>query len=245
MPLNTPVLTIADSADGGNGTATVTGATTGTTNTLYRQSVDGELGGSTWTSTGSRTSSGTIPIALSAKGYFWWYVLSELAGESVVSNLVYQPLTDGDEAVLTRCIDAIAARLTLLNVTGIGTKIYSRTLPDDPVISYPCTLVCREPTPHQYRGGSNTRDDIGYPIQVLNMTSDSLRQNSPVERYDLWRQQQERAFREQRLPGVDECQWCEIEPLKILDDQAPAMFSKVVSGFTIRAVTREVRGFGA
>lgn len=245
MPLTAPTLAVTDAADGGGGTATLTGGDSGATNTLYYQAVDGDFGGSTWTSAGSRTGAGTITIALSGPGHFWWYVSSTLLTETTPSNFVYQAITDGEEAVLTRAIDAIVARLILLNLDEIGSKVYARPLMDDLSIQWPCAVVVREPTPQQYRGGTNTRDDIGYPIQVLFKVRDQLTPTSPVETYDLWRQSAERAFRFQRLPGIDECVTCEIEPLKILDEKIEPLYANVVSGFTIRVVTREVRGFGA
>jgi len=245
MPLATPSLVIVDNADGGGGEASVASGDGSAVNTLYRLAVDGEFGAGTWVSTGSRTGNGLITISLSGTGHFWWYVESVLSGESTISNLVYQKISSSEDAVLTQCIDAIAARLILLDIDDIGSKVYSRPLVNDPNIQWPCALVIREPTPHQYRGGTNTRDDIGYPIQVLFKVRDGLKPNSPIGRYDLWRQSAERAFRFQRLPGVDECMTCEIEPLKILDPAASSLYDDVVSGFTVRAVTREVRGFGA
>ena len=241
---------MADLATGLGATATITTSDAGATNTLYSSSVDGEVAAGTWTSRGSRVGDGTISVSLTTLGYYFWYVKSVSGAESTISNLDYEPITDGANAVLTRCIAAVVSRLQLLTLSGIATtRIVSiadvsnaGATPD-----FPCVLVAREPTPHQYRGGVNDRDDLGYPIQVLFCESDGLGAQSNVARWDLWRQQAERAFRFQRLPGVAESQLaCEIEPLKILDPAfRPPIYDKVVSGFTIRAVCREVRGLGA
>ena len=250
MPLATPTLSMVDLASGLGATATVASSDAGATNTLYSSSVDGEVAEGTWTSRGSRVGDGTIAVSLTTLGYYFWYVKSVLAAESTISNLDYEPVTDGAQAVLTRCIAATVSRLQLLTLSGIASsRIVSvpdisnpGTTPD-----YPCVLVAREPTPHQFLGGTNIRDDIGYPIQVLFCESDGLGGQSNVARWDLWRQQAERCFRQQRLPGVAEAQLaCQVEPLKILDPAfRPPIYDKVVSGFTVRVVTREVRGVGA
>ena len=247
MPLATPTLTVVDNEDATGVVATIAGGDAGATNTLYRQNVSGELGSGTWTSSGFRTGSGTISVSLPTRGFYWWYVLSALAGESVVTNLAYEPVTDGEDAVITRAIAAIVSRLQLLNLTDIESNVVARPLSDDLSLpTCPCCVVCEEPTPPQYVGGTNARDDIGYPIQVLFMTSDGLGANSPVDKYRLWRQQAERAFRSQRLPGLAESGLaCSIEPLKTLDPSRPLAYEKMVSGFTIRVFTREVRGLGA
>lgn len=252
MPLETPTLAVADNEDATGTTATITTSNAGATNTLYRSSVSGEVEAGTWTSSGSRTGDGTISVSLTTRGYYFWYVKSVLLTESTISNLVYCPITDGEDAVLTRCIAAVVSRLQLLTLSGIPTaSIVAITdiagLNPASVPNYPCVLVGREPTPHRISGVLNDRDDIGYPIQVLNCDSDSLGSQSDVARWDKWREQEERAFRYQRLPGVAESQLaCEIEPLKILDPAfKPPIYDKVVSGFTIRANCREVRGLGA
>lgn len=250
MPLATPTLAVADNADGTGVVATITVGDAGATNTLYRTNVSGELEAATWTSSGSRVGNGTIAVALSTKGFYFWYVSSTLAGETTVSNLVYRPITDGANAVITRCVAAVVSRLQLLTLSGIAsTKIVAVANIFNPAEcpDFPCVLVAREPVPHRYTPATNLRDDVGYPIQVLFCDSDQLSAQSNVARWDLWRQQSERAFRNQRLPGVTESYLAsEIEPLKILDPAfRPPIYDKVVSGFTVRVMCREVRGLGA
>lgn len=250
MPLAAPTLAVVDDADATGVTATIAASDAGATNTLYSSSVSGDVEAGTWTSRGSRTGDGTIAPSVTTLGYYWWYVKSVSGAESTISNLAYCPVTDGSQAVLTRIIAGVVSRLQLLTLSGIATtRIVGvpdignpGTTPD-----YPCVLVAREPTPHQYLGGTNIRDDIGYPIQILFCESDGLGGQSNVARWDLWRQQAERAFRFQRIPGVAESQLAsEIEPLKILDPNfRPPIYDKVVSGFTVRVMTREVRGLGA
>lgn len=250
MPLETPTLTVADNENSTGVVATVASGNASATNTLYRTNVSGELEAATWTSSGSRTGNGTISVSLTVEGYYFWYVSSTLSGETTVSNLVYEPITDGTDAVLTRCIAAVVSRLQLLTLSGISSSnivSIADITNTAGVVNSPCVLVAREPVPHQYKGGVNDRDDIGYPIQVLFCESDCLGSQSDVARWDKWREQAERSFRNQRLPGVTESQLAsDIEPLKILDPAfRPPIYDKVVSGFTIRVNTREVRGLGA
>lgn len=247
MPLATPTLTVADNADLTGVVATIASSNVAATNTLYRQRVDGELGSGTWTSSGSRTGDGTIAVSLAVRGFYWWYVKSVLSGESTISNLAYEPVTDGDDDVITRAIAAIVARIKLLTLTDIGDDVFTRPLSDDPTLpTLPCCIVCEEPTPRQFAGGTNIRDDVGYPIQVLFMASTGLGPDAPVGKYRQWFQSAERAFRFQRLAGLTEAYGaCTIEPLKTLDPQRPVLYEKMVAGFTVRVATREVRGLGA
>lgn len=252
MPLATPTLTVEDDEDLTGVTAVVASGDSGATNTLYYQNVSGELGSGTWTSAGSRVGNGTISVSLAVRGFYWWYVKSVLLTESVISNLVYEPVTDGEDDVITRCIAAVVSRVQLLDLEDIGsTGVHAIPIADDPAMrptlpTNPCCVVCEEPTPRQYAAGTNVRDDVGYAIQVLFMDSTGLGPNAPVGKYRMWRQKAERAFRFQRLPGVTESYLaCGIEPLKTLSPERPAMYDQMVSGFTVRVNTREVRGLGA
>lgn len=247
MPLATPTLTVADNADLTGVVATIASSDAGATNTLYRQNVSGELGSGTWTSSGSRVGSGTISVSLAVRGFYWWYIKSVLSSESTLSNLAYEPVTDGADDVITRAIAAVIARIKLLTLTDIGDDVFTRPLSDDPTLpTLPCCIVCEEPTPRQLGGGTNIRDDIGYPIQVLFMASTGLGPDAPVGKYRKWFQSTDRAFRNQRLDGLTEAYGaCTIEPLKTLDPQRPLLYERMVAGFTIRVNTREVRGLGA
>lgn len=247
MPLATPTLVVVDNQDATGVIATIASSDVAATNTLYRQRVDGELGSGTWTSSGSRTGDGTISVSLTTRGFYWWYVKSVLSGESTISNLAYEPVTDGEDDVITRAIAATIARIKLLTLTDIGNNVFTKPLSDDPTLpTLPCCIVCEEPTPRQFTGGTNIRDDIGYPIQVLFMASTGLGPDAPVGKYRQWFQSAERAFRFQRLAGLTEAYGaCTIEPLKTLDPQRPMLYEKMVAGFTVRVATREVRGLGA
>jgi hypothetical protein len=250
VPLETPTLAVVDDADLTGVTATITTSNAGATNTIYRSSVNGEVEAGTWTSSGDRTGDGTISVSLTTRGYYFWYVKSVLLTESTISNLVYCPVTDGADAVLTRCIDAVVSRLQLLTLSGISSAnivavadIYNPgTVPD-----YPCVLVARAPQPHLYGGPLNNLDDITYPIQILNCVSDPRGGQAASSTWDLWQQQQERAFINQRLPGPSEAQLaCDIVPAIMADPQRmPQVYDKLVSGFTLMVATRQVRGLGA
>lgn len=237
-------LTVSDNADGTGGVATIAGSTIGTTNTLYRAAVTGDLGAVSFTSTGTRTGDGTIPITDPASGYYWWYVSNSNAGVVTISNLVYQRFTDATDSVRKRCRDAIVSQLTLLALDGIGSRVFGRPIYDEQTVSLPCALVTYQDTPDQLRGGTNQRDDRGIPIQVFLLTESGLGADAPDGKYTLWRQSAERCFINQRLSGVDEVYTCEIEPAVIFERELPK-YSRVVSAFTVRCVTREVRGFGA
>lgn len=244
-------VTIADAADGTGGTATIAGSAGGSTNTLYRAKFDGTEGVPlTWASMGSRTGDGTITITTGPMAnYYLWYVSNVSGGTTTVSPVVLYSLTDVTlAAVRTRAAQAIVDRIKLLNLIDIGQKVFLLGSVDSPLQSFPGVSVVRDVVPDQYLGGTNIRDDVGYPFLVVAAISGSpiSGSNFPMARFDLWKERIERAFRFQRLPGVIENYTCLIEPavMKALGpgEDLPAVYQGVATYMTIRAVNREVRG---
>src|SRR5687767_14210717 len=129
MPINTPTLALADNGKGTGGTTTISGATAGSTNTVYTAPWSGGLIAAAWTNRGSRSGNGTLAVSV-ANGYYWAYVQSTLAAESAVSTVVGFRVTSGSSSVFERCLNAIAARLQALSLSGIAaSSIVVRKLP--------------------------------------------------------------------------------------------------------------------
>lgn len=129
MPLTAPTLVVTDLETGGFVSATISGGDAGATNTLSYQPVTGELGGAAWVSAGSRTGPGLLTVDLGATGPFWFKVGSVLLTESVVSNLDYRLVTDGQAAVYDRILDAVQARIALLGLPDLDGGCVRRRVP--------------------------------------------------------------------------------------------------------------------
>jgi hypothetical protein len=233
MPL-VPLLTVVDSADGGSAVATIGGSTPGSMNTV---SVNQD-GSATWTVAGSRTGDGTVALTL-AKGYYWAKCDSVVAAESVVSNVARLPVTDADDSVHLRAAAALQARYAALSMPLLK-GIHVHGLPDENVVKFPCVILWFS-DPEQILGGTNLRDDVGYPIRV-GLMDRKLTALSTVPEWALsYRQRMMRASRFQRLAGVPEIYTTAVSPELVIDEKLP-WFDFLVSGFTVMPVSREVRG---
>lgn len=245
MPLT---LAIADTGDGTGGTATITGAASETI-TVYSQTVDGELGTATWTSRGTRSGNGTVAVAPTADRYYWWYASGSSSG---ISNLVYQNITSGTESVHYRCLLAAQSRIQGITLSGIANgSILVQKVPmaldalwgaSPKTYQFPGIILSplgSEKISHEE--GSNYRDTVGYPVVVAIFDADNRSLTANHAKYLLWRQKIERAFRNQRLPGVTEIERAFIEPGPILD-LGHWFANRFHSALTIRFKSYEVRG---
>lgn len=177
-PVATPVLAVSDNGDGTGGVATVSSATTGTTNTLYSQ----PMGSTTWTSRGSRTGNGNITISpVPAMGNYWWKVVSTDGITNAVSNVVFQSLTDTELPIHERLLIALQGRLVSLTFAShpeeglwpagsIGSNIVIRTPLTDlegHIPSFPCIVLGLTGKETVTAGGTNLRDEVDYPIGIV------------------------------------------------------------------------------
>jgi hypothetical protein len=93
-------------------------------------------------------------------------------------------------------------------------------------------------------GGTNSTDDVGYPVYVGFLTRTLNQQETQPEEL-LWREQVSRALRYQRLPGVSEVMTCEVEPDVIVTAEGSEGLLFQAGALTFRFLCREPRGFGA
>lgn len=247
--LTEPTLAVADNGNDTGATATITGSDSNATNTVYVQAFDDELGTTTWTASGSRTGNGTVSLTLAA-GHYFAYVLSELADESVASSVVYFVVTTGNSAVHDQCLVAAQARIQALTLAGItSSNIIIRKIPTDRDIGgdgtydFPAIVISPLGIENQPpSGGTNARDDVGYPVLISFLAADNQDLTTNRERYLKWRETVNRAFRSQRLTGVSEVYICRVQPGPIV---SPAAFWKNVyhSSLLVQCISRETRGF--
>lgn len=243
---DTPTLSLADNGDGTGAVATVASSSSGSSNVVSTVPVDGDLGGGTdWTAGGSRTGDGTVSLTLDP-GYYWARVVSTLNSQTAVSIPIYFVVTSGDDALFKQCLDAVLARLQGMTFSGINSSnFFLRKLPWNRKVSAsegkPATFITPVPEKQSAREGTNNCDDIGYgvAIVVVSVSNEDLVNN--LGRNTLWRQQINKAFRNQRLPGVVGNYRCEVEPGSVFN---PSFFGANYDVFslTIRCWCRETRG---
>lgn len=250
MPITAPTLAIVDAEDDTGGTAVITNGDALALNTLYAQTVDGELGGGDWESLGSRTGPGAL-VFTTAKGYYWFKIQSTSGNDSVVSNLVYQNITDGEDAILEQCLVGIQARIQGLVLEDIPSnhvlalKSFTEKPADIPEGENPYPLVMVMPFGQETEaGGPLSTDDVLYPFLVVLVDADQRDQELNRAKYAKWRQQVLRSFRQQpRLVGVGRVIKITVKPLAILDPAA--WFSspgRWMSSIEIDCLAREPRG---
>lgn len=166
---------------------------------------------------------------------------------SAVSNLVYQPVTNGLDALHDRIFDAVQARCQLLQLDGIK-AVYVREFDSLGNAEIPCLLLTMFGKSETELGGTNRQDDRGYPVAWYFLDRQPA---SPAERQvidkrrHLNRQKFLRAFREQLLPGVPEVMTMRAEPDAVTVTGNQGKLAVTGSGGVLRAITRESRGFGA
>jgi hypothetical protein len=242
-----PELTITDLGDGSGATAAIAGLEAGSTSLLYLRPFSGDAGATPWQAGGFVDSTGELALSL-APGHYFAYVVSDAGGLQTASRVVYFTVTDGVEAIHSRCLAAVQSRIRMLALDGVADErviieklpIARNFEPED----LPTIIVSPKRAAMPADAGTNGLDDVHYDVLVALVDSDN-QQPTDVELLDrqlLWRQQISRAFRNQRLPGVPEVINSAVEP-----DDGPhehgwkhELFN---TALRLRFTSREPRGF--
>lgn len=247
MPLAVPSLTIADLADGTGATATVASSDASSTNTIRVQQFAPTLAAS-WTSKGSRTGDGTVSLSITTAGIYLGKCDSVLSSEAVTSNIVLFAVTRATTSVHELCLYAVECGVRALidadALPGLdkGTQVFGQKTLDKNLLSYPCVAVCLGlGTSEQERPGTNTRDDIGYPVYVVYCERQDQNYGASRPDYLLIRERLYRYFRRNTLAGASTVYDCTVEPGPIIEI-APAEFQINASVLTVRCWSREPRG---
>ena len=242
MPVATPTLTIADLANGSQATATISGATTGTTNTVYAQAVR-DTGSTSWTSLGSLVGNGEVVVA-PGTGYFWFHVSSTDGSTSAVSNLVYAACSDGEDAIHKRLWDAVTARIQQLEMSEIPpSRVYQQVFFNESDIEFPCVCVVLEGVQGESEGiGTAGRDDPQLGIMVVILTRGGINQTTYAPMVLKVREQCMRALRRQRIGDlIPEVHDAVIVPQPIFTPKNENA-EMVYSAFEVRFTSRQSRG---
>jgi len=247
---STPTLAVAVQADGTGATATISGSDADATNTIYTQAFSGSTSGS-WTNSGSRTGDGTVDLALTTLGPYLAYCSSANADGSAASAVVYFIVSNSStQSVWYQCLVAAQARVQAASLSGIANSSVivkkqelSRIVRQPDGVTLPAVIITPLRETMRPTEGVNTFDDVGYGVLVTTVAADNQEATvaANLNRDTLWRQQIARAFRNQRLSGVDEIINAWVEPADFI--QLPAWASGLlVSSLAVRFVSREVRG---
>lgn len=250
MAVSTPTLAIADNESTTTGVvATITGADSGSTVTLSYQKVDSGFTGTAWTTGGNRSGNGTISQSL-ARGIYWFRVVSTLATESAVSNLVLSKVSTGADAVHEQCLDAIHSGVQTLiaagSLPGISSadRAYNFAELSFAQMDLPGIAVCvslpRQTPAETVIQKVNARDDIGYPIYVILLDRFEGNYVSPRADYLRVREVLFRYFRFQEL-GTTDAYTVLAEPGPVLAIQQGDL-QLVGSVLLFRPMIRDVRG---
>lgn len=243
-----PQLTVTDHGDDTGATATISGAASQSTNTVYVQSFGGDLDGGAWSVGGSIGGNGNVVLALAA-GHYFAHVVSSLGELQAVSSVAYFVVTDGQESIHTRCLVAAQARIRLLALAGLANEsVVIQKLPAGRNLTTGVGLPAVILSPHRAAmpatAGTNSLDDVHYDVLVAIFDRDNQEPTleANLDRHLLWRQQIARAFRNQRLTGVAEVINSEVEPAEGLLDEAWKR-ELMTSAVLLRFTSRETRGF--
>jgi hypothetical protein len=234
--------------DNGNSTVglTVTGSTA--PGTVSAALFTGQEGALAWSTVWSFSADGTSPPITVAPGHYVW---AAFAGPAV-SPPVYQSVVDPTPALAEQCLRQVAARIQLLALPRIGSRVYVRADALDANLSYPCVVVYppaegEVPGPD---GGTNARSDWEHPIRVSVMDRKHPSQGDAIlPSFAGWRQQILRAFDREALPGIAGGALLQtvVEPGPVMRFYATAPgkeYSLAATELTIRCLARQPRGFG-
>lgn len=243
-------ISVADSADGGNAVATITGATGA--NTVNVNYVPATLtpGALTTTLGGTRSGDGAVSLALgSVGGWFVWATEHNLLTVTVSNYCFLQTTLAGTSSVYYSILAAVQTQIQALNLTGIANNVILKKLPTTEdfnigaTYTWPACLVTpgvgmRELMARD--GSTNLSNDLGYPVSVALLDNDNRSPSANFNRDLLWRQKIIRQFEHKRLSGVSDVYLCRVEPDVILQ---PAAWMQNVwaSLLTLRFFTRESR----
>lgn len=237
-------------SDNGNGTVAFSGtASPLVSNCVLSYCAFSQTSMATWTTLSSGFGLSSTPWVMFSltvpAGIYWFRVTSD----DGTTALVYVRVTNGEESVHYQCLTGVQTVLQSLALTSIDSdSIEVLKMPDTQVLQaektnptkLPGILICPIGT-EKMTGGTNTRDDIGYPVSVFIVARDDRDLKNNINKYTRWRQLAIKALRDYKSISVSAVHRATIEPAPIIH---PGAWSAglFVSAFTVRYLSRESRG---
>lgn len=199
-----------------------------------------------WQESGTRTGDGTVDLAL-AKGLWWAYLETETSPNVfAVGSPIPFGVTDGLDALPTRCRQAIIDVLKLLGLPSIGQRVYDRLYFDEANVSFPCIICTTDALAEDKREATSGPEFIGYPTRIEFADNAMQRITDPKQApiWEKWRFTASQALSQLKLPGVPESVRTVVRPANILEAKQDDGKFKVVSGLQAISVCRAARGLG-
>ena len=149
-------------------------------------------------------------------------------------------------SIYQQILEAVVTKLKALPLGGIAEdSIILRKIPtnrefDRGLLTLPGIIVSPWRGESE-TGGTNLRDDVVYPVIVDLVQKSNEDQEENLPRFLLWRERILKAFRHQRLSGVDEVMTCSVEVLSVFNT---SVFAKGYdhSAIVLKFTSRELRG---
>ena len=149
-------------------------------------------------------------------------------------------------AVLYDVLLAVQSEIRALSLDGIaGCNIVVQKVPSDqpkdlPASRFPAVLIAPYgPEVLNSSDGTNSRDDILYPVVVVLLAADNGNQTSNFNTYLTWRETIRRSFHNQALSTL--CYQVQVQPQDIVDRSAWFDRNLFASGLVLRCFSREGR----
>ena len=239
-------LVIADNADGSGGAAAIAGSDDGSQNRLFCAAFGGATGPLSWNPVGARTGDGAISIPSQGTvplGYYLWHLEGAVGGASTFATY-FRALTDASaQSVMDRVLSAVVQQIQTLNLSGIqSVNVVRKWLRRKLETAGQAPQIQVVPIDGESFPGMLTAvDDVGYPVAIIAVDKQNQDYTANQTRNLLWRQQLLRAFRFQRLSGVNEIINC-VPAQQSIIDKAAFDANLFVSLVTLRFISREPRG---
>ena len=235
----TLAITVTDNAAVPTGaTVTITGSG-GAVVSVYYCPVEYQWQYSQWVLAGTQTGDGAFALAIPPRQYFVFVQTS-----AATTLPVRFQVTDQLQSVATRCQAGIVNYLLELNLAEIGSSVRGLIWPDEIEIPMPAVLVTSGSGSESEESGLNSLDYVVYPFQLFVLDVHEANDHTVNPKYQLWRQQINRAFRVLPDLGVPELAYVRMSYGKIADYDNPK-WNKYIGLLTVNCVCREPRGLGA
>jgi hypothetical protein len=141
----------------------------------------------------------------------------------------------------------VVADIKSLSLTGISnSNVYTQKVATDrkkDVAALPAVIVApfgSKVSPST--GGTNTKDEIEYPVLVATLAAADEDQSTNLDRELTWHESILSKFIHQRLTGVTSVLTCRVDPKDVFDPNAFFGKNLDVGGLILRFISRETRG---
>ena len=151
-------------------------------------------------------------------------------------------------SIFMKSMEAVQTAIQGLGLTGLSSSnVLIHKVPRDLDKDMPATsplpaiiISPRDAEGADPRAGTNLKDDVVYPIQIVILDQDGQNQTTNFDRYLQWRETIRRTFHNKRLSGVSEVTGVVVQPKTIVDPER-WIKGQFVSALVLAVTSREAR----